>query len=135
MNPVSTVGLDLAKHIFQLHEADSAGVWSRNEVVRVDLEGCWVLGPGIADGLEWCSPSQRFEVVGEVVGRDKGQNVSFEALQGLIVEDLDGPVLDGPVHPLSLAVGPGMIGLGQLVRDPVLVADPVKDMDHPVPAG
>src|SRR3954451_9351124 len=25
MNPVSTVGLDLAKHIFQLHGADSAG--------------------------------------------------------------------------------------------------------------
>ena len=26
MNPVSTVGLDRAKHIFQLHGADSAGV-------------------------------------------------------------------------------------------------------------
>jgi transposase len=26
MNQVSTVGLDLAKHIFQLHGADSAGV-------------------------------------------------------------------------------------------------------------
>jgi transposase len=25
MNQVSTVGLDLAKHIFQLHGADSAG--------------------------------------------------------------------------------------------------------------
>ena len=25
MNPVSTVGLDLAKHIFQLHGADSPG--------------------------------------------------------------------------------------------------------------
>jgi transposase len=25
MNPVSTVGLDLAKHIFQLHGAGSAG--------------------------------------------------------------------------------------------------------------
>ena len=25
MNPVSTVGLDLAKYIFQLHGADSAG--------------------------------------------------------------------------------------------------------------
>ena len=33
------------------------------------------------------------EVLGKVVGRDKGQNVSFEALQGLIVEDLDGPSL------------------------------------------
>ena len=80
MNQMSTVGLDLAKHIFQLHEADSAGVWSRNEVVRVDLEGCWVLGPGIADGLEWCSPSQRFEVLGEEGGYE-GEDGGLEAFQ------------------------------------------------------
>ena len=32
------------------------GVWSRDEVVRVDLEGCRVLCPGLADGLERGSP-------------------------------------------------------------------------------
>ena len=40
MNPVSTVGLDLAKYIFQLHGADSAGAdrtvgsqWNRRRVL------------------------------------------------------------------------------------------------------
>src|SRR3954466_1789347 len=85
------------------------GVWSRDEVVRVDLEGCRVLCPGLADGLEGGSPSQPLEVLGEVVGHDEGQDVGLQALQVGVVEDLDGPVLDGPVHPLGLAVRPGMI--------------------------
>ncbi len=36
---------------------------------------------------------------------------------GLIVEALDGGVLDGAVHPLDLPVGPGMLGLGETVVD------------------
>src|SRR4051794_3089590 len=56
-------------------------VWSRDEVVRVDLEGCRVLCTGLADGLEGGSPSEPLEVLGEVVGRDKGQDVSFQALR------------------------------------------------------
>src|SRR3954449_12896892 len=47
------------------------------------------------------------------------------------MEHLDGGVLHRPVHPLGLAVRPGMIGPGQLVRDPVLTADPVEDVPHP----
>jgi hypothetical protein len=34
-----------------------AGVWSRDEVVRVDLEDGGFFDPGIADGLERGSPS------------------------------------------------------------------------------
>src|SRR4051812_15632965 len=56
-------------------------VWSRDEVVRVDFEGCWVLCPGLADRLEGGSPSQPLEVLGEVVGRDEGQDMSLQALQ------------------------------------------------------
>jgi hypothetical protein len=33
------------------------GVWSRNEMVRVDLEDRRVFGPGLADDLVGCSPS------------------------------------------------------------------------------
>src|SRR5215218_8931210 len=40
----------------------SLGVWSRDEVVRVDLEGSRVLCPGLADGLEGGSPSEPLEV-------------------------------------------------------------------------
>jgi len=35
----------------------SLGVRSRQEVVRVDLEGLWVSVPGIVDGLEGRTPS------------------------------------------------------------------------------
>ena len=51
-------------------------VWSRDEVVRVDLERGWVSGPGVTDGLERGSPSQRFQVLGEVVGRHERENVT-----------------------------------------------------------
>lgn len=43
------------------------GVWSRNEVVRVDLEHSRVGCPGAADCLKRCFPLQRFEVFGKVV--------------------------------------------------------------------
>jgi hypothetical protein len=36
----------------------SKSVWSRNEVVRVDDERFGVVRPGIADGLNGCSPAQ-----------------------------------------------------------------------------
>ena len=42
MNQVSTVGLDLAKYIFQLHGADSAGaVVFRKKLRRGQLLACW----------------------------------------------------------------------------------------------
>ena len=36
---------------------------------------------------------------------------------GFIVEALDGRILDGAVHPLDLAIGPGVLGLGQTMID------------------
>lgn len=44
----------------------------------------------------------------------------------VVVEAFDGGVLDCPVHPLDLAVGPGMVGLGEAVLDPVRLADRVE---------
>ena len=72
--------------------------------MRIDDEGCRVFRPGIADGLKGCSPAQRFEVFGEVVGGDEGAKMGLQAVEGLVMEDSDGSVLDGPVHSLGLAV-------------------------------
>src|SRR5215204_2014752 len=69
------------------------GVWSRDEVVRVDLERSRVLCPGLADRLERGSPLEPLEVLGEVVGRDKGQDMSLQALQVGGVKHLDGRIL------------------------------------------
>ena len=60
------------------------------------------------------SPSQPLEVLGEVAGFDKGRDVGLQALKIRVVEDVDGGVLHGSVHPLGLAVDPGVIEQGQL---------------------
>ena len=41
---------------------------------------------------------------------------------GLVVVAFDGCVLDGSVHAFDLAIGPGMLGLGQAMIDTVLGA-------------
>ena len=97
-------------------EARYLGVWSRDEVVRVDLEWGRVLCPGLADGLEGGSPSEPLEGLGEGGGRDKGQDMRLQALQVGGVEHLDGRVLDGAVHPLGLAIRPRVIGPGQFLK-------------------
>jgi hypothetical protein len=52
--------------------------------------------------------------------------VSFEAVEGLIVEGPNSGILDGTVHPLGLAVGPRVIGLGEFVDDAVVVAEAIE---------
>src|SRR6185436_16092706 len=55
MNPVSTVGLDLAKHIFQLHGADSAGaVVFRQKLRRGQLLAFLATLPPCTVALEAC---------------------------------------------------------------------------------
>ncbi len=39
---------------------------------------------------------------------------------------LDGCLLQGAVHPLDLAIGPGMVGFGQTVLDIILAANPIE---------
>jgi hypothetical protein len=45
---------------------------------------------------------------------------------GFVVEALDGRVLEGAVHALDLAVGPGMRGLGEAMIDIVASASHLK---------
>ena len=44
----------------------------------------------------------------------------------VVMEALDGRVLDGSVHPFDLAIGPGMVGLGQPVLNPVCLTNHVE---------
>src|SRR5215210_8897933 len=105
--------IDLFACRFILH------VWSRDEVVRVDLEDGRVLGPGVADRLERGPPAQRLEVLGEVAGPDEGEDMRLQRLEARVVEGLDGGLLDGAVHPFCLTVGPRMVRLGEPVLDAV----------------
>ena len=55
----------------------------------------------------------------------------LELLVGVVVVPPDGTFLEGAVHPLDLAVGPGMVGLGQAMLDAQLVACSVERMAAP----
>jgi hypothetical protein len=54
--------------------------------------------------------------------------VLVEVLMGLIVIFFDGGFFEGAVHALDSAVGPGMIGFGEAVRDAVRLTHTRKDM-------
>ena len=49
-----------------------------------------------------------------------------ELLVAVVMEPFDRRVLDGAVHPLDLAVGPWVVGLGQPVLNAVRLADYVE---------
>jgi len=49
----------------------------------------------------------------------------------VVVVTLDGGFLDGPVHSFDLAVGPGMIGLGQAMLDTVTLTGAIEGMSAP----
>ena len=86
MNQVSTVGLDLAKHIFQLHGADSAGavVFLYGGLVSVGWPAAFRhyranLGRGILLGLEFLVAA---DIIGTVAVTPSIENLT---ILGLIV--------------------------------------------------
>src|SRR3954471_1893156 len=62
-------------HKPELGSGKKLGVWSRDEVVRVDFERGRVFRPSLADGLERGSPSEPLQVLSEVIGHDEGLHV------------------------------------------------------------
>lgn len=87
-----------------------------------------VFFPGLADDLVGCPPSQILEVLGEIVGGDEGQNMGLQAVQFVLVLDLDRSVLARAVHSLGLAIGPSIVMLGKRVLDVAVGADSAKDV-------
>ena len=76
-----------------------------------------LVGGEAVKGLE--SPS-------EVVGGDEVGEMPNELIVEFVVISLDGRVLDRPIHPLDLSIGPRMIWLGQPMFDSVLTTGAVE---------
>jgi len=103
---------------FESKSAERAlAVWSRDLVVRILDEPAWLICPGFADGFVRREPLERLQAVPKVVGLDEVGEVLPKLIMALVVEALDGRVLDGPVHPLDLTVRPRMARLGQTMFD------------------
>ena len=97
----------------------------------VKSKSVWVVGPEFADAFVGCEASKGLESPGKVVGCDEVRQVRFELFVRVIEEAFDGGFLDGPVHPFDLSVGPGMVGLGQTVVDPITKTDAIEGMSTP----
>src|SRR5215217_2129829 len=89
MNQVSTVGLDLAKYIFQLHGADSAGaVVFRKKLRRGQLLAFLATLPPCTVALEACASAHDWEreiaklghTVKLIVKRQKNDMADAEAI-------------------------------------------------------
>jgi hypothetical protein len=88
----------------------------------IDVESFWLFRPALADVLVGREPFEGLQALGEVVGADEVLKMGSELVVALVVEALDGGVLDGAVHTLDLTIGPRMPGLGQTTIDIVASA-------------
>ena len=88
----------------------------------MDVKPCRVLLPALHDVFIGCVALEPLEPLGEVVGIHEAMQVLFQLLVGFVVITLHCCLLQRPVHPLNLAVGPRVVRLGEAVLDIVLAA-------------
>ena len=97
-------------------------------MVRIQREAIWLGCPAFADVFVWREATQGLQSAPVIVGVDEVAEVRGQLGMAVVVVAFDGGFLDSPVHPFDLAIGPGMLDLGEPVFDVVLVADPVEDV-------
>src|SRR5712691_8250276 len=95
---------------------------------RVESKSIGFVSPEFAEVFVGSEALESLESSGEVVGFEEVGQVRFELVVGVVEVAFDGGVLDGSVHALDLAVGPGMVGLGKPLFDSMEVAGAVERM-------
>ena len=99
---------------------------------RIEPESFGLFCPDIADVFVGREPLQGFKSLSEIVGHDEALQALAKLVMAFIVIALDRRVLDRSVHPLDLAVCPGVIDFGQPVFDFVFIADTLEDVPEGV---
>jgi len=97
-------------------------------MVRIECEQLGFGCPDFADVFVGCEFAQGLETPAVVVSADEVVEVSGQLGMAVVMIAFDGCLFDRAVHPLDLAVGPGMLHFGQAVFDSFLVTDPVEDV-------
>jgi hypothetical protein len=95
---------------------------------RIKFESFWLGSPAFADVFVRREAFQGLQPPSVVVGVDEVGKVSFELIVSIVMVALDGRFLDRAVHALDLAIGPGMLDLGQPMFDAILLAAHIKHM-------
>lgn len=98
----------------------------------LDDEAIRLCSPLFADELVWGEALECLQSSPEVVGVDEVCEVCLELSVSVIVEALDGRLLDGAVHALDLSVGPRMVDFGEPVLDDVLVTNSIENVVEPI---
>ncbi len=94
---------------------------------RIEPESFGLCCPDAADVFIRREASKGLEPAGEIVCRDEITDMSAGLVVAFSVITSDGCLLDRPVHPLDLAICPG-IGFGQPMLEAVSPACPVERM-------
>ena len=97
---------------------------------RLEFESFWLGSPAFADVFVRREALQGLQPSSVVVGVDEVGEVSFELIVSIVMVALDGRFLDRAVHALDLAIGPGMLDLGQPMFDAILLAAHIEHMCH-----
>src|SRR3990167_67675 len=97
----------------------------------IESESIGLFRPGLTDVLVGGKAQEGLEPTGEVVGHDEVDEMAAQLLVGLVVVALYSRFLKCPVHSFDLAVGPGMVRLGEPMLDAVLSASAIERMATP----
>ena len=98
----------------------------------IEPESLWLGGPGFADELVRREPAEDLQASSEVAGGEEVVQVDAQLLVVLVVVSAHCGALDRAVHALDVAVGPGVVHLGQPVPDAALAADAIEDVTEGV---
>ena len=77
----------------------------------------WFDCPLFADKFVWREALEGLQSASEVVSADEVSKVVPQLVMIVIMEALDGGILDCPVHPFDLSIRPRMFDLGGSVID------------------
>lgn len=97
---------------------------------RIEFESFWLGSPAFAGVFVGCEALQGLQPPSVIVGGDEVGKVSFELIVSIVMVALDGRFLDRAVHALDLAIGLGMLDLGQPMFDAIFLASHVEHMRH-----
>ena len=95
--------------------------WIEGEPLRFDC-------PLFADELVGRQTFECLQPSPEIVGSDEVSEVISQLIVVVVMEAFDSGVLDCPVHPLDLAIRPGVFDLREPVLDLMLAANAVEDV-------
>jgi hypothetical protein len=101
----------------------------------IEVKSVWLDCPYFADVFEGREAHESLQPPPIILAVDEVAEMRRQLRVTVVMVAFDGGLLDRPVHPFDLPVGPGMLDFGEPVLDSVFVAPHVEHVDHPSGCG